>query len=108
MGNLVEMIDCESLEKISNEYIQSKLDEYKEVMMIITQKVMSTEDGLKLAAFIKASEETYHLKYTIIILSDKITEEKILNIFPNFSVYPTTLVAKDGEFFRVIEENFFE
>lgn len=108
MGNLVEMIDCESVEKISHEYIQSKLDEYKEVMMIITQKVMSIEDGLKLAAFTKASEETYHLKYTIIILSDEIIEEKILDVFPNFSAYPTTIVAKDGKFFRVIEENFFE
>jgi len=108
MENLVEMIDSESLEKISHEYIQSKLDEYKEVMLIIIQKVMSVEDGVKLAAFTKASEEVYHLKYTIIILSDEIIEEKILDIFPDFSAYPTTIVAKDGEFFRVIDENFFQ
>jgi len=50
---------------------------------------------------------TYDLKYTVFILSDEAVEGKILDI-PNFSTYPTTIIAKDGEFYRVLEDNFFE
>ena len=106
MANVVEMIDHESLEKISHDYIQSRLDEYKEVMIIIARMVMSVDDGVNLASFIEASALTYDLKYTILILSDEVVEEKILDIIPNFSTYPTTMIAKNGEFYKVLEDNF--
>jgi predicted house-cleaning noncanonical NTP pyrophosphatase (MazG superfamily) len=108
MENLIEMIDNESLEKISHDYIQSKLDEYEEVMMIITPMIMSEDDGVSLATFIESSALTYDLKYTIIILSDEVVHEKVLDIIPNLSTYPTTMLAKDGEFYKVLEDNFFE
>jgi len=77
-------------------------------MLIVTPMVMSEDDGVSLGAFVEASVITYDLKYTILILSDEVVHEKVLEIIPNLSSYPTTMIARDGEFYKLIEDDFFQ
>ena len=105
---MVELINqTDYKEKITENYIQSKLNEYKEVMLLIVDESMYKEKMNNINAFIEAAKDTYSLKYTMVVISNDNIKKSIINIFPDFSKYPTTIISKDGDFFRVLEEDFF-